>query len=83
VPKADPSRIERGDTRWQLVGYLPGRDRTTGGVGRHPALMPDPVDRRGRALGDGLVRRGKGGRHPSKVKLEEIDAVPEPDQPFA
>jgi hypothetical protein len=59
---------------------LAGGDGTGRGVAGHAALMADPVDRRGRALGLGLVRGGEEGGVAGEAELEEVEAVAEPDQ---
>ena len=78
--EADLARIEGRDTGGQSAHLLAGRDRPGGGVGGHPAVMADPVDRGHRALRVVLVGRREGRRAGRKPELEDIDAMPKPDQ---
>ena len=83
VGETDPPRLERGHARGERLRLLAGGDGTRRGVPGHPALMADPVDRRGRALGLVLLRGGEDRRFSGEAELEQIDAVAEPDQALA
>jgi hypothetical protein len=83
VGEPDPPLAERGDTRREAVGLLPGRDRAGGGIAGHPALVADPVDRRRRTLGRMFISGREGRGLASEAKFEQIDAATEPDQAFA
>jgi hypothetical protein len=83
VGEADPARLERGDTRRERLGRRAGGDGAGGGVAGHGALVADPVDRRGRALGLVLLGGGKHRGLAGEAELEQIDAVAEPDQTLA
>ena len=83
VGEPDPARVEGGDTRREPLRRLPGGDRSRRRIPGHRALMPDPVDRRGRTLGRGFLGGGEGGRLAREADLEEVDPVAEPDQTLA
>jgi hypothetical protein len=80
VTEADPADLQGGDTDGHPLGRLPGGDRTGRSVAGHPALMTDPVDRRGRALGDRLIGGRKRGRLAGEAEFEQIDPVAQADQ---